>query len=295
MPGISCILRGRWTASRSPPSNLSSSPEGSWGGTRSKALNGSGSVWLVWLFVHVLSGVVAKCEPEAGGVPSVLQMLWENGINGILADEMGLGKTIQCIAHIAMMIEKKVMGPFLVVAPLSTLPNWISEFKRFTPEVRGHVIDVTLSTRQECNYERFRKGIIVSIVNEPAWSPQWSAVAKPSERCHLFVPGVCAALPWPPARTGQATEADPQNSGNPQHVSCGCHLLWDLHDWQKITAGRTSAHPNMNRDRNVSNEVDVDDIYFYQVCGEAFCVQTWCSIWTLGAQPCALSHCSSST
>uniref|UniRef100_A0A3P8WPS7 Proliferation-associated SNF2-like protein n=1 Tax=Cynoglossus semilaevis TaxID=244447 RepID=A0A3P8WPS7_CYNSE len=64
-----------------------------------------------------------------------VQMLWENGINGILADEMGLGKTVQCIAHIAMMIEKKVMGPFLVVAPLSTLPNWISEFKRFTPEV----------------------------------------------------------------------------------------------------------------------------------------------------------------
>ncbi|XP_061546171.1 lymphoid-specific helicase [Phycodurus eques] len=64
-----------------------------------------------------------------------LRMLWENGINGILADEMGLGKTIQCIAHIAMMIEKKVTGPFLVVAPLSTLPNWINEFKRFTPEV----------------------------------------------------------------------------------------------------------------------------------------------------------------
>uniref|UniRef100_A0A3B4AMZ6 Proliferation-associated SNF2-like protein n=1 Tax=Periophthalmus magnuspinnatus TaxID=409849 RepID=A0A3B4AMZ6_9GOBI len=64
-----------------------------------------------------------------------LRMLWENGINGILADEMGLGKTIQCIAHIAMMIEKKVLGPFLVVAPLSTLPNWISEFKRFTPQV----------------------------------------------------------------------------------------------------------------------------------------------------------------
>ncbi|CAN9500135.1 unnamed protein product [Ophioblennius macclurei] len=64
-----------------------------------------------------------------------LRMLWENGINGILADEMGLGKTIQCIAHIAMMIEKKVTGPFLVVAPLSTLPNWMKEFQRFTPEV----------------------------------------------------------------------------------------------------------------------------------------------------------------
>lgn len=70
-------------------------------------------------------------------------MLWENGINGILADEMGLGKTIQCIAHIAMMIEKKVLGPFLVVAPLSTLPNWISEFKRFTPEVRLQKLGLT--------------------------------------------------------------------------------------------------------------------------------------------------------
>lgn len=65
----------------------------------------------------------------------VCQMLWENGINGILADEMGLGKTIQCIGHIAMMLERKVLGPFLVVAPLSTVPNWISEFNRFTPEV----------------------------------------------------------------------------------------------------------------------------------------------------------------
>lgn len=64
-----------------------------------------------------------------------VQMLWENGINGILADEMGLGKTIQSIGHIAMMVEKKVLGPFLVVAPLSTLPNWINEFRRFTPEV----------------------------------------------------------------------------------------------------------------------------------------------------------------
>lgn len=73
-------------------------------------------------------------------------MLWENGINGILADEMGLGKTIQCIAHIAMMIERKVMGPFLVVAPLSTLPNWISEFKRFTPEVRACVSEPLCSS-----------------------------------------------------------------------------------------------------------------------------------------------------
>lgn len=61
--------------------------------------------------------------------------MWENGVNGILADEMGLGKTIQCIALIAHFIEKDVKGPFLVAAPLSTLPNWVTEFHRFAPKV----------------------------------------------------------------------------------------------------------------------------------------------------------------
>jgi len=61
--------------------------------------------------------------------------LWENGINGILADEMGLGKTIQTVALFCHMYEMGVSGPFLVVAPLSTVPNWVNEFKRFAPTV----------------------------------------------------------------------------------------------------------------------------------------------------------------
>lgn len=78
-----------------------------------------------------------------------LRMLWENGINGILADEMGLGKTIQCIAHIAMMIEKKVLGPFLIVVPLSTLPNWINEFRRFAPQISVILYHGTQKERQD--------------------------------------------------------------------------------------------------------------------------------------------------
>ncbi|GAB6019372.1 hypothetical protein CHUAL_000960 [Chamberlinius hualienensis] len=64
-----------------------------------------------------------------------MKVLYENGINGILGDEMGLGKTIQCIALISYFIECNVRGPFLIVAPLSTLPNWITEFTRFTPSI----------------------------------------------------------------------------------------------------------------------------------------------------------------
>jgi len=64
-----------------------------------------------------------------------MSTLWENGINGILADEMGLGKTIQVISLFCHMYEMGVSGPFLVVAPLSTVPNWFNEFKRFAPKV----------------------------------------------------------------------------------------------------------------------------------------------------------------
>ncbi len=66
-----------------------------------------------------------------------LKLLQENNMNGILADEMGLGKTIQCIALIAHLIESDksgtVLGPYLVVAPLTTLHNWKTEFERFAP------------------------------------------------------------------------------------------------------------------------------------------------------------------
>ena len=57
------------------------------------------------------------------------------GLNGILADEMGLGKTVQVIAFICSLVQDGAPGPFLVVAPLSTLTNWYTEFARFAPEV----------------------------------------------------------------------------------------------------------------------------------------------------------------
>lgn len=62
--------------------------------------------------------------------------LFENGLNGILADEMGLGKTIQCIAFISFLIENGVPGPYLIVAPLSTISNWENEFRKFSPQLK---------------------------------------------------------------------------------------------------------------------------------------------------------------
>ena len=46
---------------------------------------------------------------------------------------MGLGKTIQTIALFAHLVEMGVPGPFLVIAPLSTIANWKREFNKFAP------------------------------------------------------------------------------------------------------------------------------------------------------------------
>ncbi|CAG0884543.1 unnamed protein product [Cyprideis torosa] len=63
--------------------------------------------------------------------------LYDQGINGILADEMGLGKTVQSLAFFAHIAEKYgIWGPFLVIAPASTLHNWEQEFKKFLPSFK---------------------------------------------------------------------------------------------------------------------------------------------------------------
>ncbi|XP_034559711.1 chromodomain-helicase-DNA-binding protein 7 isoform X3 [Notolabrus celidotus] len=57
---------------------------------------------------------------------------WYNSRNCILADEMGLGKTIQSITFLYEIFLKGIQGPFLVIAPLSTIPNWEREFRTWT-------------------------------------------------------------------------------------------------------------------------------------------------------------------
>ena len=63
-------------------------------------------------------------------------------------------------------MELKVMGPFLVVVPLSTVPNWIKEFNKWLPQVNTVVYVGDTKSRE--------------VSSRPSiFSP----------RCHLFVLG----------------------------------------------------------------------------------------------------------
>lgn len=95
-------------------------------------------------------------EYQLAGVEWLVS-LWENGLNGILADEMGLGKTLQTISLIAHLKEKGVTGPFLIVTPLSTLANWVSEFKRFTPTIEVVLYHGTKEEREHIRNWKLKK------------------------------------------------------------------------------------------------------------------------------------------
>lgn len=79
--------------------------------------------------VPLLTG--GKLKPyQIKGVKWMIS-LWQNGLNGILADQMGLGKTIQTIAFLAHLKGNGLHGPYMVIAPLSTLSNWMNEIARY--------------------------------------------------------------------------------------------------------------------------------------------------------------------
>lgn len=68
---------------------------------------------------------------------------------GILADDMGLGKTLQCITFLLSELTeiRQKEQPALIVCPSSLTYNWLSEVKKFAPELRAVIIDGTKKER----------------------------------------------------------------------------------------------------------------------------------------------------
>ena len=86
---------------------------------------------------------------------------YESGVNGVLADEMGLGKTLQTISLMAYLKETHgLAGPYLVIAPKSTLGNWFNEVRRWCP---------ALSAFKFHGDKEARKRIVADVLSPGEW------------------------------------------------------------------------------------------------------------------------------
>ncbi|KAI9141409.1 P-loop containing nucleoside triphosphate hydrolase protein, partial [Paraphysoderma sedebokerense] len=82
---------------------------------------------------------------------------WWKNIPCILADEMGLGKTIQTVSLLSVLHHNFQQFPFLVVAPNSTLDNWVREFNKWAPQLRVVMFSGGAKDRELIrDYEIFR-------------------------------------------------------------------------------------------------------------------------------------------
>ncbi|MBT2729880.1 DEAD/DEAH box helicase [Bacillus sp. ISL-75] len=108
------------------------------------------------------------------------------GFGGILADDMGLGKTIQSIAFIMSVQSdiRKSNQPALVVCPSSLTYNWLSEIRKFAPQVKAVVIDGTKAERTKLLKEG--KDVDVMIISYPLLRREISWFEKQSFHTVFF-------------------------------------------------------------------------------------------------------------
>jgi SWI/SNF-related matrix-associated actin-dependent regulator of chromatin subfamily A member 5 len=86
--------------------------------------------------------------------------LHDEKMNGILADDMGLGKTIQAISLICYLHDERGIKqlPHLVIAPKSTMSNWMLEFGKWAPHLKTVQLIPTLEFREQILKEQMVPG-----------------------------------------------------------------------------------------------------------------------------------------
>lgn len=82
--------------------------------------------------------VQATLRPYQVSGISWLRFLYESGVGGVLADDMGTGKTLHSICLLSHILVDKGSLRAIVVAPTSVVPNWVREFRKFSPSIVVH-------------------------------------------------------------------------------------------------------------------------------------------------------------
>ena len=82
------------------------------------------------------AGFVGELRPYQRRGLGWIRFLEKYALGGCLADDMGLGKTVQVLAYLqSRKTRRRRAKTTLVVAPRSVVANWMTEARRFTPDL----------------------------------------------------------------------------------------------------------------------------------------------------------------
>jgi hypothetical protein len=88
--------------------------------------------------------------------------LYRLRLGGILADDMGLGKTLQALAFLEVLRSEGKLGPTLIIVPTSLTSNWLSEARKFVPELPIRAFDPKEKDEISRSFAEFPNAVLVS-------------------------------------------------------------------------------------------------------------------------------------
>ncbi len=134
------------------------------------------------------------------------------------------GKTIQVIALFSLLREKGVHGPFLVVAPLATLPNWVNEVRKWLPSAGVLLYHGNPEEREALRLERMPLGKASASRDFPVVVTSYEMASI--DRKHLMryqwrwlvvraCPPLSLSMPLPVRHTGHQPHANHNQTTTP--------------------------------------------------------------------------------
>ncbi len=100
-------------------------------------------------------GPIPAVQPKLDLLPDIQTVLW------VLHETHKLTlMQVQTIGFLSHLREKNIYGPFMVVGPLSTLSNWVDEFKRWLPSMNVILYHGSKDERQKLRTKHMPHGMI---------------------------------------------------------------------------------------------------------------------------------------
>ncbi len=107
-----------------------------------------------FLNIHLMSSTEGHKTPSEG----LRQTKDSSFVFSWQCDDCQLLLQIQTIAFLSHLYQKQIYGPFMIVAPLSTLANWVNEFERFCPALKTVLYHGSKKERSELGSKKLKIG-----------------------------------------------------------------------------------------------------------------------------------------